>query len=62
MIDEKLNRLKAYFGSYTKVAIALEITPQAINEWRVRGKIPALSAVKIERVTKGAIKAIELAE
>lgn len=62
MIEDKLIRLKAYFGSYTGLAVALGITPQAVNEWRVSGKIPALSAIKIEKLTEGKIKALELVE
>jgi DNA-binding transcriptional regulator YdaS (Cro superfamily) len=62
MIVEKLERLREHFGSYTKIALALDITPQAINEWKVRGKIPPVSALKVERITEGKIKAIELVD
>lgn len=59
-MEEKLGLLKQWFGSYTKLAYALDITPMAINYWRVSGKIPAGSAVKIERLTNGEIKAVDL--
>ena len=60
MFDEKLGALRDYFGSYTKMAAALGVTPQAINDWKVKRKIPPMSAIKIEQVSGGKFKAIEL--
>lgn len=62
MIEEKLSELKEFFGSYTKLGLSIGVTPQAVNEWRVKGKIPAGAAVEIERVSKGHFKAVNLAD
>jgi DNA-binding transcriptional regulator YdaS (Cro superfamily) len=43
-----------YFGSKSAVAVALEISPSAVSQW---GEIvPPLSAVEIERASKGRLK------
>ena len=60
-MNEKMITLRAYFGSYSKLARKLGVSRQAINDWRVKGRIPAGAAISIERLSKGAIKAVDLA-
>jgi hypothetical protein len=61
IMDKKMKNLREHFGSYAKLAKALGISRQAINYWRVHGKIPAGAAISIERLTEGTIKAVDLA-
>lgn len=44
-----------HFGSTRKLAQALGITPQAINQWGA--VVPKLRQYEIERVTDGKLKA-----
>lgn len=59
-MNETLDKLKAHFGSYSKMAKALGITRQAINDWRVKQSIPSGCAIEIERLTEGEFKAVDL--
>lgn len=54
------NATVEYFGSKTKMASALQTSTQNIQNWGVRGKIPASNALKVERMTNGVIKARDI--
>ena len=43
-----------WFGTASEVARALDITPQAPHAWK--DLIPLDKAIRIERITKGALK------
>ena len=43
-----------HFGSAVKVAEALEVTPQAVNQWR--SGVPYLRQVQAQLVTRGKLK------
>lgn len=48
----------AFFGSQEKVAQALGIGQSAVSQWVVkRESIPPLSQLRLEEVTRGALKA-----
>ncbi|MCU0939710.1 MAG: helix-turn-helix domain-containing protein [Burkholderiaceae bacterium] len=49
-----------FFGSQADLARALGVTPQAVTQWRERGFSPR-SAVKLDRITAGALPAREMA-
>jgi DNA-binding transcriptional regulator YdaS (Cro superfamily) len=51
--NKKLDELVKVFGSKYKLAKKLGISPQAINDWRLKGRIPSGSAIKIEVLTEG---------
>jgi hypothetical protein len=44
----------AYFGTGVEVAKILDITPAAVSKWG--SIIPELQAMKLERLTNGALK------
>lgn len=46
-----------FYGSQTKAAHALGITPQAVNKWPSEGDLPAMIAYRVEVVSGGALKA-----
>lgn len=62
-MSEKVFRdLRDYFGTYTKMAALIGVSITAVQNWRRAGAIPAGSAIKIERLTGGQFKAVDLAE
>jgi DNA-binding transcriptional regulator YdaS (Cro superfamily) len=61
MTEERFFDLVAYFGSQSKMAMELDVSRSAVSHWRERGVIPAAHAIKIEIITEGEFKAVELA-
>ena len=57
-----IHQLIQYFGG-TQVSMAkrLGVTRALISQWKNGGKIPALRAMQIERLSNGAFKAVDLA-
>jgi DNA-binding transcriptional regulator YdaS (Cro superfamily) len=55
-----MNTLKKYFPTQRSLAKAINVTPQAVNQWFHRSKIPVKRAVEIELLTDGAIKRRDL--
>lgn len=55
-LDTLLDRV----GSLSQLARDLSITPQAIDGWKRRGKVPAERVLDVERVTGGLITRYEL--
>ena len=51
------NQVIAYYGSAKNAAEMIYYTPQAINGWRRRGKIPLHAQKWIQSVTRGKLKA-----
>lgn len=49
-----------HFGSQNKLAGVLDVSTQAISAWKYEGYIPAYNAVKIERISEGKFKAVDL--
>lgn len=60
--NKNLDALVAHFGSKSKLARALKIKPQAVNDWRLKGRIPAGAAIKIETITDGKFLARDLVD
>jgi len=48
------------FGGQNKTAGALDVSTQAISQWRAKGYFPPAQAIEIERLTKGEFKAVDL--
>lgn len=46
--------LAYYKGSRTEIAKALDITPQAVSQWKEL--VPPLSAAKLAKLTNGRLK------
>ena len=59
MMDE-LKRLVGFFGSQVAIAEILGVTESAVSQWISTGGLPAKRAVKIEMLTKGEFKAINI--
>jgi DNA-binding transcriptional regulator YdaS (Cro superfamily) len=50
----------AHFGCQSDLARELNVTRSAISQWRRRKRIPPAHAVKIERLSDGEFKAVDL--
>lgn len=48
---EALYRAAATFGGLAELARKLGVTPQAVDGWRSRGRVPAERVLDIERLT-----------
>ena len=57
--SEELQRLIEFFGSEYRLAKALELSPQAVNGWKKRGRISATMAKKVEEITKKHLHAVK---
>ncbi|MBT7540539.1 MAG: Cro/Cl family transcriptional regulator [Gammaproteobacteria bacterium] len=55
-----MNTLKKYFPTQRSLAKAINVTPQAVNQWFHQAKVPVKRAVEIERLTDGAISRRDL--
>jgi len=44
-----------HFGSRAEMARELGITRQAIGNWRMRGRVPVVQALMIQRITHGVV-------
>jgi DNA-binding transcriptional regulator YdaS (Cro superfamily) len=53
----KIEQAIKYFGSQVALADALGVQQPAVSMWKTRGKIPHLQQIRIEHLTKGALKA-----
>lgn len=52
-VEEAVN----YFKSGNKLCKALGIARQNLTDWRRKGYIPMISQMRLEKVTKGGLKA-----
>lgn len=50
------NQVIEHFGSITAVAKALGIKPPSVHEWTTRKRVPWLSQLEIEEITKGKLR------
>ena len=48
-----------YFGNATKAAASIGVSQQCVRHWGINGRIPKLSQLAIQTVTKGKLKADE---
>jgi hypothetical protein len=60
MAFDVLDQVVAHFGSKSRLARAVGTTRQAINGWRARGVVPPSKAIRIEMITGGKFKALDL--
>lgn len=60
MRDQKISELVDYFGSQSTLAGVLGITKQSVSQWVSQGYMPVRQAMKVEKVTDGKFKAIDL--
>lgn len=54
-----IEQLIKHFGSKSELARSLNVAPQNVTRWSKLG-VPASIAIKIEKITKGKIKAVDL--
>ncbi|AUR82040.1 DNA-binding domain protein [Vibrio phage 1.017.O._10N.286.55.C11] len=52
--------LSEYNHNRSELARELEVSPAAVQAWYEKGSIPARTALKIEHITNGRYKAVEL--
>lgn len=55
-----VDKLLEYFRNQNRMAIALDISRQAVSQFFKIGKVPPGRAIQIEQITKGRIKAVDL--
>lgn len=59
-MDEYLSRLVAHYKTQANAAKAVGLSPQAVSQFRARGRIPVEWQIRWELDTGGAIKAPDL--
>jgi DNA-binding transcriptional regulator YdaS (Cro superfamily) len=60
-MSEQMKLLLAeYDFNRSELARLLEVSPQAVKVWYDKGTIPANQAIKIEKITNGKFKAVDL--
>lgn len=52
-----IDQLMRYFGSQANLAAELGISPNTVNNWIVREKIPWQRQLEIEQITEGKLRA-----
>lgn len=57
---DALNKAISILDTQTKLASAVGVVPQVVNNWLKRGRVPAEHCPSIERVTKGEVRCEEL--
>lgn len=57
---DALNKAISIFESQTRLAKAIGVVPQVVNNWLTRGRIPAEHCPAIERATNGAVRCEDL--
>jgi len=50
-----------FFGTQRELARVLGVTDGAVSHWVSKGRLPPHQAIHIERITRGAIRAVDLA-
>lgn len=55
-----MNELIEHFGNQNQMAKKLGVTRAYIWQWVKAGKVPARQAIKIEELTDGKFKAVDL--
>jgi DNA-binding transcriptional regulator YdaS (Cro superfamily) len=53
-------QMVAHFGCQSDLARQLNVTRSAVSQWRRRKRIPPAHAVKIEMLSDGEFKAVDL--
>ena len=56
MIEEILE----YFGGPAGLARALNVSPPAVSQWILAGRVPAFRAIEIEVLSGGHFKAVDM--
>lgn len=46
-----------YFGSQVAAAAALGVKQPTVSMWKARGRVPRLQQLRIQRLTRGRLKA-----
>ena len=55
-----LDKIFEHFGGKNKTAGVLDVTSQSLQHWINNGEPPAAVAIKIERLTYGKFKAVDM--
>jgi DNA-binding transcriptional regulator YdaS (Cro superfamily) len=53
----KLDQVVKHFKTQTAAAKVLGVTQPTLSNWKTRGFIPAIQQLRIEKITKGKLKA-----
>ena len=53
----RVDQVIKYYGSQVAVAEALNVRQPTVSMWRKRGRVPQLQQLRIERATRGKLKA-----
>ena len=62
MKEDVLSEAIAWAGGKSALARRVGVTRSAVSHWIKRGRVPAESALKIERLSCGLFKAVDLYE
>jgi DNA-binding transcriptional regulator Cro len=46
----------SYFGTQAQMAFELRVTPQVVNNWKKRGRIPLAWQIDLETLSNGKLK------
>jgi len=57
-----MRQVYQFYGSKSRLASALGVSPACVSQWISRGEIPSRRGVQIERQTNGAFRAVLLAD
>ncbi len=57
---DQLEKLIAYAGSASALALLIDTSAQVVSGWVSRGRISATAALKVEEFTNGKFKASEM--
>lgn len=55
-----IEKVIEYFGGTSKTAKALGVEPAAVSQWIAKNEIPPKRAIEIERLTDGALRAVDM--
>lgn len=55
-----MDKLIEHFGSQYRLSKELRVTRAYVSQWVKAGKVPPLQAIKIEEITDGKFRAVDL--
>ena len=55
-----MDKILEYFGGPAGLARALNVSPPAVSQWILAGRVPAFRAIEIEVLSGGHFKAVDM--